>query len=277
MKRYLFILFICLYPINNAMAIDSPWQQKLPFKNATITYTISGTMQGSKTLYVTDHGKTIAEYRQTSMAMFGMTQNQNEVIITTPEWVYTIDMLTRSGHKQTNPEKFMIAEFNKLSKSDQKKLVKNANKLGLSAIDGMQGTVEKKATKILGYTCDKVSIMGSTIYTIKDTNLALKVQSNIMGVTIKEEASSVKKGKVPTDKFKVPAGIQLTQDSQEEEMMQMQAANVVANLVAGKAPVPAGGGYGQRNQDGSHPADQPSPEQMEQMHEMMKMFGNQGK
>ncbi len=74
------------------------------------------------------------------------------------------------------------------------------------------------------------------------------------------------------DKFKVPAGIQLSHDSQEDEMMKMQASNVITNLLAGKAPTPAGGGYNQPSQGNNQ---QMSPEQMQQMKEMMRMMGGE--
>ena len=69
-----------------AVALESPWEKKLPFKSAVIEYTITGTQKGTKTIYVKDYGQTVAEYRNISMTVIGMTQKENTMDITTPDW-----------------------------------------------------------------------------------------------------------------------------------------------------------------------------------------------
>jgi hypothetical protein len=143
-------LLLFLFFAASAWAVENPWGQKLPFKSAMVEFKISGTMAGDKTIYIKDYGRTRAEFNETTMKMFGMTQQQKEIIITTPDWEYTIDLVEMTGVKQANLNKYMTQEFDKLSTSDQKKVVENAEKMGIATVDGMEGSVEKKASKILG-------------------------------------------------------------------------------------------------------------------------------
>ena len=267
MKKIVMLLIILLWS-TSAFALESPWEKKSPFKNATIDYNITGTMNGTKTVYIKDFGRTKAEYSNTSMTVFGMVQPKKEIIITTPEWEYTIDLVENTGSKQSNPHKFMIEEFHKLTKKQQKKVNENTEKMGLSTVEGMNGTVEKNALKLLGYRCDKVTIMGTTAYTLRGTEIPLKIDANIMGIQISEVATSIKKGSVSASKFKVPSTINCTYDNHADSVMKEHAKLTIQNLLAGKPPGKSGSNSGNNNQM--------TPEMQQQMQNMMKMFGGQG-
>lgn len=269
MKKIFISLLGLLLTAGIAAALESPWEKKLPFKEATIDYTITGTSKGTKTIYVKDYGRTVAEYRNTSMTVFGMTQKENAIDITTPEWEYSIDLVERTGTKMVNPEKYLIEEFQKLSTSDQKKVIKNSEELGMSTVDAVEGKVLKNETKILGYMCDKTSMMGVTVYTISGTPVPLKLESDMMGMKMNETATSVKKGNVSSSKFNIPSGINIEHDVQADQMSKIQAKNIIQSLLNGELPAVGQGQYGDEDQE------RMSPEQMEQMKQMMQMFGGQ--
>ncbi len=233
MKK-LFSLFIVLFVATPVFAVDNPWDTKLPFKSAIIDSKISGTMKGEKTLYIKDYGRTQAEHSNTTMKMFGMTQQLKEIIITTPDWVYTINRLDNTGTKQANLKKFMIREFDNLSKNQQKKVVQNAENQGIATIEGMDGSIQKKVTKILGYNCDKVTMEGTTVYTITGTDLALKLNGNMMGIKINQIATRVKKESPPSSKFQLPSDINFEHDEQADQMMQEQAKTIIQHLLENK-------------------------------------------
>lgn len=235
MKKSVSVLIVLLFA-TSSFALENPWDKKLPFKSATIDYKVAGTMSGEKTVYVKDYGRTTAEYSNTSMTMFGMTQQQKEIIITTPDWVYSRDMVGNTATKQANPKKFMIREFNSLSRAEKKKVAENAEKFGISAIEGLDGNLRKNATKIMGYKCDQVSLMGTMVYTISGTDLPLKIEGNTMGIKINEVATNIKKGSVPASKFDLASNIQFYHDKQADLMMQAQAEGVIQNLLLGKRP-----------------------------------------
>ena len=230
MKKIIFLLII-LFSATSAFAVDNPWDTKLPFKNAIIDSKISGTMNGEKTIYIKDYGKIKAEHSNTSMEMFGVRQQQKEIIVTTPDWVYTINQLENTGTKQANLKKFMIQEFNSLSKTEQKKVVKNAESQGIATIEGMEGILEKNAAKIMGYSCDKVTTAGTIVYTISKTDLVLKMNGNMMGVQMNQVATNIRKESAPSSKFELPSNIIFEHDKQADHMMQDQAKTVIRELL----------------------------------------------
>ena len=238
MKKFMFFSVILIFVLaGSASALENPWEKRLPFKSATVKYQVAGTMTGGKTLYVKDYGQTTAEYSDLTMKMFGMSQKHKEVIITTPDWVYTADLTEKTGTKQANMNKFMLEEFKALSKSDQKRVLENAEKLGIATLDGASANVEKNAANIKGYDCDKVTLSGTVAYIIKDSELPLKIEADTMGMKIRQEATDIHTGNVPSSKFNLPAGIHFEHNTTADEMMKNQAHTSIQNLLQGKNPM----------------------------------------
>jgi len=288
MKKFLSLLIVLLFA-TSASALDNPWDKKLPFKNAIVDYTVSGSMDGEKSVYVKDYGRTIAEHSTISVKMFGMTQEQKEIILTTPDWVYTIDLTEDTGTKQTNPKKYMIQEFNNLSKAKQKKVLKNIETLGTPSMAGTNENLQKNAAKILGYQCDKASMAGTIVFMISGTDFPLDIKTNSMGVKFDQVATSINKKSAPSSKFELPANIHLEHNKQVDQMMQNQAKTMMKYLLEGRRMESSGtsnqmGGSstgvpsppsGLSNAGDSGDQNQMTPEMLEQMKQMMKTFGNQ--
>ena len=271
MKQILILLTLILLSTTALAKEINPWEQKLPFKEAIISYKISGTQTGSSTLYLKDYGKTAALFRNATTKILGMSHQENTLNLTTREWVYSIDLNDKTGMKQVNPEKYLIEEFNKLSVAKQKKVAANAEKFGISFVTGMDGQVEKNAKKILGYNCDKITMMGTTVYSISNIGLPLKTQSNMMGMKFKETATEIKKTSVPATKFMVPDGIKIEYSPDNDEVARNHAKMIIQSLLEDKQPTP--------EVDGNQPPEQQDDQQKEpagmeeQMKSMMKMFG----
>lgn len=267
-----FILSLLIaFSAHSSLAANNPWEPKLPFKQAEISYKAEGTAKGTSTLYVKDYGRTTAKYTNTEMKIFGMSQKTREVVITTPEWMYTFNLEENTGSKQTNPLKYMQDEYKKLSKADQKKARQRAEEQGVAMVSSMGGTVEKNAKKILGYQCDKTTAMGTTVYTISGTQLPLRVKSNLMGIKIKETATNIKKGSVPSAKFEFPKGIKPIHDTSADNMMKSQAKAMMEGLLSDGQKSSSS----QREQtikEDSNDESESSGEQEEQMKQMQKMF-----
>jgi hypothetical protein len=211
-------------------AADSPWDVRLPFKSATIFYEVSGMENGSETLYIDDYGKKEAKYRKTSGKVMYQIMKTDKIEITTPDWLYDIDMIGRTGTKITNPAKIYKQEYEKLTANEKKTVIANAEKMGKNAMGGMQATVEKNAATLLGYPCDKTTMMGTTVYTIHDTGIALKTESKVMGMSSKSVALKLEKGKVPASVFALPKGIEITFDKEADTMMRTTAKNMIDTL-----------------------------------------------
>lgn len=260
------ITLMLVYPCI-ASAVENPWDRPLPFKQGTIHYSVSGSSQGTKILYVKNYGRTGASYTNTSMTTFGMTQKQHETTISTPEWIYTIDHTQNTGTKTANPMKFYIEEFNKLSSAQQKTVYDNAERMGLSMIAGMEGQVQKNAERILGYNCDMTSMAGVSIYTISGTGLPLKIETNIMGMHSLEVADSIDKSAPPSSKFSIPHNIQFESMPGEDRMLQSKARSDIQALLRGQRPALA-------PMDEDKDINQLSPEDQQILQQMMQMMSN---
>jgi len=207
------------------------WEKKLPFKTATISYSIKGMENGKETLYIRDHGKERATYRETTSNMMGMKMTNRTVEFKTPEQIYTYDLEKQQGFKGVNPQKYMIEEYGRLSASEKEKIRENAKKMGAAYAEGMGGDIQQNAAKILGYDCDKVEIMGgSSTYLIHDTDITLKTEMNMMGMKLTMVADSVDKGKVDDKVFDHPAGITAEANSESDKMAKNMARQAIAML-----------------------------------------------
>ncbi len=273
-KGVLFGLVLSLLLPLCAVAGDkSPWEAKLPFKHATIKYVISGMENGSEVAYIRDYGSEVATYHTTKTIMMGMTMVNETVDIDTPEWSYQFDLTEGTGTKSVNPEKYMIEEYNKLTKAEQKRVRENGEKMGVSVAEGFGGKVEPNAKKILGYSCDRAEMMGSVVYSIHGSGLPLLVDTNMMGMNMKVEAISVDKGKVADSFFQFPQGIEAEFDAQSDAVAREVARQTIAMLKDPESAKKAGNPAMQGQQQQMSPEDQ---EQMQQAMEMLKgMFGNQ--
>lgn len=272
-KRFLFgLVALLLLPLSVSAGDKSPWETELPFKSATINYTISGMENGSEVIYIRDYGREVATYHTAKTTMMGMTMVNETVEIDTPEWLYQFDLTEGTGSKSVNPEKYMIEEYNNLSKADKKRVRENGEKMGVAMAEGFGGSVQQNAQKILGYDCDRAEMMGSVVYSIHGSGIPLLVESNMMGMTMKIEATSVDKGKVPKKFFQFPKGIEPKLDPQSDAMAREMAKQTIAALKDPESVKKQGGMPGMPGQQQEMTPEE--QQQMQQAMEMMKgMFG----
>jgi len=234
MKTRLTLFMLCLLVsfalCTNASAEKNPWDIKLPFKEATIQYSITGSETGSETLYIRDYGKERSRHRKSTSKMMFMTVETDQIEITDPDWVYTIDMKEGTGTKVTNPIKFMIEEYNRLSSKEKDMVNKNVQEMGMSFMQGMQGSVQQNAEKILGYNCDLASIAGTNSYSIHGTDITLKSDVSMMGMNFSTVATQINEGAVPANAFTPPAGIQITHDKEADAAARAMAKSTIDTL-----------------------------------------------
>jgi hypothetical protein len=255
----------------------TPWEQKLPFKNLTIKYDLTGMEKGTETLYIKDHGQKSATYRKTVTSMMGVKMENNTIEIMDPEWVYNYNLTEGTGTKTANPNKYMKEEFEKLTSDEKKAVLENSEKMGGDIMHGMGGEIEQNVTKMFGFDCDRVNVIGSMMYNIHNTPIALKMEANIMGIKMNQVATSVEKGKVDNKVFKHPEGIEAVFDAEADAMARKMAKNALDWLKDPEsAQVPQmNPGAQQERMEQIPQEDQEMMKQAEQMMEGLKgMFGN---
>jgi hypothetical protein len=220
-------LFAC-----RAWSEELPWEKKLPFKEATIHYEITGMEQGKETLYIRDYGKRQAKHHQATSTIMGTTQKTHTVQITDPDWLYTYDLVEKKGGKTTNPNKLYLTEYNKLTGDEKKNFEKNAKELGTSMMGQFGGSVKQKGSQILGYDCDVTTVGGiSTVYSIHGTGIPLRAETSVMGMNNVYSATKVDTGSAtPDSAFVPPADIVAVLDQNMETMMTDMIKHTVDTL-----------------------------------------------
>lgn len=215
-------------------AVENPWNTKLPFKEATITYEMAGSMRGAEKVYVKDHGAITASYRMEPSVMYEDAEIPSELTLTTPEWIYIVNLSANSGSKQLNPKIIIQEKFDSLSTAEQEKLVKNSEKLGITVIGEMTASIEKNAGKVLGYDCDKVEAMGISAYTIAGTDFLVKVSCSIMGIS--EEVVDIDVSGVDAAKFALPKGVEIHGNDQADGLLRDQIDIMFTSILDGRHP-----------------------------------------
>jgi hypothetical protein len=228
-KIVLTLIAVLLLPLI-ALAENNPWERKLPFEKATIQYTLNGTEKGTESLYIRNYGKETATYHKGVNTMMGRTMQNETIHFQTPDWTYSFDMVKKTGKKSVNPQKYMIEEYNKLSPAEKDQVMKNAQEMGVTMTSGMGGKVEMNAAKILGYDCDRATVMGSTVYSMHQTGIPLKIDTAMMGIAMQKEATEVKQGSVDAKYFEFPAGITPQIDPDGDAAARSMAQQTMAML-----------------------------------------------
>jgi hypothetical protein len=285
----LVVSMILLFFCSLAWGVDLPWEMKLPFKEATIHYELTGSEQGKETLYIKEYGKLRAKHRQATATMMGMTKKTETVEIIDPDWMYTYDLVDKKGEKTTNPRKIYLTEYNKFNGEEKKNFEKNAKELGTSMMGQFGGSVQQKAGKILGYDCDITTVGGmSTVHLLHGTDIPLRSEVAIMGMNSTNAATKIDtSAAIPGSAFAPPQGIDATLNHEAENMMAGMIQQTMDTLkkpdgakqmqAAGPMGMMGAGGMEQGMKDeGMSPEEQ--QEMMRQMNEaMQQMQKNQPK
>ena len=266
------VALLFLAPVISSAETALPWEQKLPFENLTVNYELSGMEEGKETVYVKDYGQKVATYRTSVTSMLGMKTENDSVIIEDPDWIYSFNLTDMTGVKSANPLKYMKEEYEKLSNEDKQQIKINSEKFGGDITDGLGGEIEQKVEKMFGFDCDRVTMMGTTSYTIHNTPILLKLEANMMGITMSQVATSVEKGAIDESRFAFPEGITPVYDAQADEMARKMAKNSISWLKDPEAKMQDAVKMGmpQQTGDGEYQPSQEEQEMMKQAEEAMK-------
>jgi hypothetical protein len=204
---------------------------QLPFSTAVIYYDISGSQTGKETLYIRDSGNERVKVSQSEGKVMFVKTSTNTIEITTRDSIIQIDMDKKSGIKTTNPQKFIQQELDKLSKNERAVVMKNLEQMGTGMATQMGGQVKKNAGKHLGYTCDLVTIMGSTSCQMSGTPILLKTTMSMAGITMNTVASKIDRNKtVPASLFEVPGGVSIQYNREADEMAREMVRSMITAM-----------------------------------------------
>jgi len=197
---------------NSPKGSTSEFQKRYGIKSGVIEYIITGSQEGTKTLYFDSWGMRQAEYTRSVLSVGGFTKSLNLVNIIDGEFQYMINIDQNSGTKTRNPI---------LKSIEQLKNQKGFNEFGEQMLLSM-GANKIGAESFLGKDCD--------VYEMKNTGtklwiwewLTLKSETKSGGIAINLTATRINEGgSVPSEKFKIPEKVVLNEvdiDNIENEM-----------------------------------------------------------
>jgi hypothetical protein len=190
----------------------SEFQKRYGIKSGVIEYIITGSQEGTKTLYFDSWGMRQAEYTRSVLSVGGFTKSLNLVNIIDGEFQYMINMDQNSGTKTRNPI---------LKSIEQLKDQKGFNEFGEQMLLSM-GANKISSENFLGKDCE--------VYEMKSTGtkiwvwewLTLKSETKSGGININLTATRINEGgSVSPEKFKIPEKVVLNEvdiDNIENEM-----------------------------------------------------------
>lgn len=197
---------------NTAKDNSSKFQKRYGVKSGVIEYEISGSQEGTKTLYFDDWGMRQAEYTRSVLSVGGFTKSLNLVNIIDGEYQYMINIDQKSGTKTRNP---ILKEIESL------KYEKGFNEFGEQMLLKM-GAEKIGSDNFLGKDCN--------IYEMKKTGtklwvwnwITLKSETKSHGIDITTVAKKIDIDvSIPSSKFNVPEKVVLNEvdlDNIENEM-----------------------------------------------------------
>lgn len=191
--------------------LSNELQKRYGIKSAVVEYVLSGSQEGTKTLYFDNWGMRQAEYTRSILTVSGFTKPINIVNIIDGEYQYMINIDQNSGTKTRNPI---------LKSMEQLKDQIGFNEFGEQMLLSMGANKIGKET-FLGKDCD--------VYEMRSTGtrlwvwewITLKSETISGGLEINLTAKRITEGSVPNEKFKIPEKVILNEvdvDNIENEM-----------------------------------------------------------
>ncbi len=228
---WLFAGFVVLLNIGSVFAKDNPMELSLPFEKAVIYYDITGSQKGTETLYIRDFGNERVKITKSEGKVMFISTSTDIIEITTRDSVVNIDVEEKTGTKVTNPQKIMQEEMEKLSAEEREIAMKNLETIGMNMATQMGGQVKPKAGEHLGFTCDLMTAMGSTSCLISGTSIILKMESNLLGITMNTVAKKIdKNASVPADVFRIPEDVAIKFDKEADELSRTMIASMIQSM-----------------------------------------------
>lgn len=199
MRKFILLSIILCF----AFQVKSQNQAKrFAIKSGKIIYDLSGSTTGTKTIFFDNYGDKSHEHEKsvTVVKMFGTTDRTNvdKITIMDGDKFWTVDNIEDKNMQGTLPfYKSSHQMVENMSEAEQKKMADDL----LKTMGGQKlGTEE-----VLGYDCEKISVMGSYSWIYK--GIVLKSEVNVMGIVSNEVAIEFEKNpRLSSDLFEAPRG-----------------------------------------------------------------------
>jgi hypothetical protein len=145
--------------------------------------------------------------------VFGVTDRTetDKITIIKNDHFWTIDNLENKNYEGVVPYSELSKEMiGDMTEAEQKKMADEV----LKSFGGQRLGTEK----VLGYSCEKLSLMGSLIWIYN--GISLKSETKVMGIIANEKAIDFEENiTIPSSRFTPPAGVSFTNVEQQQSNM----------------------------------------------------------
>ncbi|MDO8648182.1 MAG: hypothetical protein Q7R81_00175 [Candidatus Peregrinibacteria bacterium] len=189
----------------NSQSMTQEGYKRYGVESGIIVYEKTGYQTGTETVYFDQWGMREARYDDSEITAEGETVKTNQLILLDGEWTYNIDLNTKEGTKLKNSSYAEIAE-----QSGSKDMAT----LGESMLQSLGG--KKTGTEVIaGKECDVWLLESLGSVNCIWNSIPLKTEVTLGDIQVSGIATSVQEGgPISEDKFKVPAGITLSEENQ---------------------------------------------------------------
>lgn len=198
--RMRFILIFIIFNILSSLAISQENKdliKKYDIKSGIVEYEIKGVTSGKETLYFEEWGSKTAKYTSTETNLGTNKIKNNTLTITDKNWIYEIDLETKSGTKQKNSE------------SNKQQL--NDRYIGEKEIKELKG-VKSVNEKLLNKDCEvwEIKKLAAKIWIYK--GIILQNTTKMAGMDVSQTAVKIQENvKISKKKFKIPKNLKITE------------------------------------------------------------------
>jgi len=212
MKQVLFFLlsFLLVFQLNAQQSA-----KRYAIESGKIEYKLTGNTTGTRIVYFSDYGNKHYEHEksETVTKIFGITDRTetDKITIISGDHFWTIDNLEKKNYEGEMPYSNLSKEMmGNMTEAEQKEMADDI----LKSFGGQRLGTEK----VLGYTCEKLSVMGSFIWLYN--GISLKSETNVMGITANEEAIVFEENiAIPSSRYSPPSGVNFTNVEQQQNSM----------------------------------------------------------
>ena len=193
LKITIFILF------SLTVILSAQDMKRYDFKSGKVEYKLSGATTGTQTMFFDNYGMKEAKYADMSIDMMGVKQKKNTLTILDGKDTYVVDWEKGTAVKMATPL------YNMFPKG------KNLQHAGEKMMENM-GAEKTGTAKVLNKNCDVWEIKKAGMKMWMWKSIPLKVEVNMMGMEMNQEATSVETDiKIPASKFEIPKNIKVTE------------------------------------------------------------------
>ena len=191
----------------------SGYPKRYLVESGIVEYEMSGLQKGTETLYFDKWGWREAKYTNSELSIAGITRKETKLSIMDGDWIYNIDLESRTGTKIKNT---LLPQFIEAAR----KKGQTMTEVGEEMMRNMGG--EKSGTDtVAGQPCDVwvVKQMGSRSCVWNGVTLRTEVTMGGMQVTSNATRFQANAA-VPADKITVPGDVKITEGQDVKRMLE---------------------------------------------------------